>query len=421
MLAAARAGVPRSRHRLAGHAARRACRRPDPRAGGADVVLLVDGFGALRTDFEELEDSLIDLLQRGGSFGIHVVLAMTRWNELRMAHQPLIGTRLRAQAERPGRLGDRPQAGRDPPRRRSRAGCSPTTACSRRSRCRCSTTPTTPGSARRSRRWRSGPRPAGTARPPRRSGCCRGLLARRSCPTRSTSRTCSRSGCARTPWSRPCLDLGSRDQHLLVFGDTRSGKTTLLRGIVRGLVDRLTPGRAGARGHGRPRRPGRRGARSRTSAATPRRRSRPAACRRAIAAELEKRSTVRRRRWPVRGSWWSPTTTTSSPPAAPNRCGRCCPTCRPPATCGCTSCSPGRWPGPSRAMYDVALQAIRDTGGTLVDLVRRAQRGPDPAAGVCRADGARPRPLRPSRRAAADRAGRQLRRKDRPCRVSCIW
>src|SRR5690606_7641240 len=46
------------------------------------------------SDFEELEEPLIELLQRGGSFGIHVVLAMTRWNDLRMAQQPLVGTRL---------------------------------------------------------------------------------------------------------------------------------------------------------------------------------------------------------------------------------------------------------------------------------------------------------------------------------------
>ena len=37
------------------------------------------------------------------------------------------------------------------------------------------------------------------------------------------------------------LDLGGRDQHLLVLGDTRCGKTTVLRGIVRGCVDRLEP------------------------------------------------------------------------------------------------------------------------------------------------------------------------------------
>jgi S-DNA-T family DNA segregation ATPase FtsK/SpoIIIE len=37
------------------------------------------------------------------------------------------------------------------------------------------------------------------------------------------------------------LELGSRDQHLMAYGDTRSGKTTLLRGIVRSLLERLTP------------------------------------------------------------------------------------------------------------------------------------------------------------------------------------
>ncbi|MBT1543801.1 type VII secretion protein EccCa [Curtobacterium aurantiacum] len=64
-----------------------------PELGSADVVLLVDGFGVMRTEFEELEDAFGDLLQRGGSFGIHVVLGLTRWNELRLASQPLIGQR----------------------------------------------------------------------------------------------------------------------------------------------------------------------------------------------------------------------------------------------------------------------------------------------------------------------------------------
>ena len=37
------------------------------------------------------------------------------------------------------------------------------------------------------------------------------------------------------------MELGVRDQHLLAFGDTRSGKTTLLRGIVRSLLERSSP------------------------------------------------------------------------------------------------------------------------------------------------------------------------------------
>ncbi|MET0590291.1 MAG: type VII secretion protein EccCa [Naasia sp.] len=65
-----------------------------PQLIAADIVLLVDGMAQLRQDFEELETALLELLQRGGGFGIHVVIATTRWNDIRMAQQPLIGTRI---------------------------------------------------------------------------------------------------------------------------------------------------------------------------------------------------------------------------------------------------------------------------------------------------------------------------------------
>ncbi|MGL1465829.1 hypothetical protein ACSTI9_00470, partial [Vibrio parahaemolyticus] len=65
-----------------------------PDLPSADVVLLIDGLGALRQDFEDHETPLAQLLERGGSFGIHVVVALSRWNELRMNLQGLIGTRL---------------------------------------------------------------------------------------------------------------------------------------------------------------------------------------------------------------------------------------------------------------------------------------------------------------------------------------
>ena len=47
-------------------------------AGLDDIVLMIDGFGALRDDFEEIDDHVLDLLQRGGGYGIHVVGAMLR-------------------------------------------------------------------------------------------------------------------------------------------------------------------------------------------------------------------------------------------------------------------------------------------------------------------------------------------------------
>ncbi|MFG3252687.1 type VII secretion protein EccCa [Streptomyces sp. NPDC048172] len=59
-----------------------------------DIVLLIDGFGALREDFEELEEGVADLLRRGGGYGIHVVAGMLRWNDIRIATQSTFGTRI---------------------------------------------------------------------------------------------------------------------------------------------------------------------------------------------------------------------------------------------------------------------------------------------------------------------------------------
>lgn len=65
-----------------------------PTVVSPDVVLLVDGYGLTRIEFEHHSSQLADLLTRGGSFGIHLVLALTRWNELTMNLQPLVGNRI---------------------------------------------------------------------------------------------------------------------------------------------------------------------------------------------------------------------------------------------------------------------------------------------------------------------------------------
>ncbi|MET9312000.1 type VII secretion protein EccCa [Kribbella sp. NPDC003505] len=58
----------------------------------ADVVLLVDNFGAIRTQFDEIDEPIADILQRGSGYGVHVVAAMLRWNDVRMQLQSLFGT-----------------------------------------------------------------------------------------------------------------------------------------------------------------------------------------------------------------------------------------------------------------------------------------------------------------------------------------
>ncbi|MFE2409402.1 type VII secretion protein EccCa [Kitasatospora sp. NPDC059408] len=64
-----------------------------PELASAEIVLVIDGFGALRDDFEELDDAVLDILKRGGGYGIHVVAGMLRWNDVRIAAQSNFGTR----------------------------------------------------------------------------------------------------------------------------------------------------------------------------------------------------------------------------------------------------------------------------------------------------------------------------------------
>ena len=59
-----------------------------------DLVLVVDGYQTLRSDFDDVEDRLLPLVTQGLSYGVHVVLTANRWTELRPAIKDLVGGRL---------------------------------------------------------------------------------------------------------------------------------------------------------------------------------------------------------------------------------------------------------------------------------------------------------------------------------------
>ncbi|MFD5734669.1 type VII secretion protein EccCa [Streptomyces sioyaensis] len=73
-----------------------------PHLPSSDIVLIVDGFGELREEFEELEEAVGDLLRRGSGYGIHVVAGMLRWNDVRIATQSSFGTRVELRLNDPG-------------------------------------------------------------------------------------------------------------------------------------------------------------------------------------------------------------------------------------------------------------------------------------------------------------------------------
>jgi S-DNA-T family DNA segregation ATPase FtsK/SpoIIIE len=207
--------------------------------GSADIVLLVDGLGAVRTDFDELEEPLGDLLQRGSSYGIHVVAAMTRWNELKMSLQPLIGTRLELRLNDPtdsliGRKLAQTIRASQPGRLLTDESLFAQVALPVLG----DTDDESIGEALEALAAQSAQSWNGPSAAPIR------LLPDSFPPSDLPSAVDEPDGLPfglRQDTLEPAiLELPDLDQHLLVFGDTRSGKTTLMRGLADALIARYT-------------------------------------------------------------------------------------------------------------------------------------------------------------------------------------
>lgn len=210
-----------------------------PELVSAEIVLLLDGAGQLRNDFEDLEDRLVALLTRGGSFGIHVVLAMTRWNELRMAQQPLVGTRIELRLNDPvdsivdRKLNATLKAGQ-PGRALTDDRLFAQVALPVLEDVADDLVgPALEDLARRSAEAWQGPAAAPIRLLPF-------DLDPAELPDVLVEPDTVPFGLRQDTMEPALLDLLGPDQHLIVLGDQGSGKTTVLRSLVRGLLDRYT-------------------------------------------------------------------------------------------------------------------------------------------------------------------------------------
>ncbi|MGW0698273.1 type VII secretion protein EccCa [Streptomyces sp. NPDC002867] len=209
-----------------------------PELASAEIILVIDGFGALRDDFDELDDAVVDILKRGGGYGIHVVAGMLRWNDVRIAAQSNFGTRVELRLNDPSESSiDRKLAETlspdEPgrvltdgklfaqvalPRTDTLADASELGAVLERT-------------ARSVRATWNGD----VAQPVR---VLPHVLEPHVLPGPAAEPRKVPIGLDQTALEPVMLDLFGHDQHLLVMGDSECGKTNLLRTIADGLIDR---------------------------------------------------------------------------------------------------------------------------------------------------------------------------------------
>ncbi|HWB36781.1 MAG TPA: type VII secretion protein EccCb, partial [Rugosimonospora sp.] len=215
--------------------AKRAGQFPEDPFG--DVFLLVDGWATIRADFEDLEGTVNDLANRGLTYGVHVIGTATRWNDVRPAIRDLFGHRLELRLGDPGDSGlDRRAAMNVPteaPGRGIVAGGLQFLAA----------LPRVDGSAtvedlaeavdRLVRDVRAGWPDAGA--PPVR--LLPASLPYASLPVGDRERSGLPLGIAEADLRPVWVDFAV-DSHLLLFGDSGSGKTAFLRAVGQSIVDR---------------------------------------------------------------------------------------------------------------------------------------------------------------------------------------
>jgi S-DNA-T family DNA segregation ATPase FtsK/SpoIIIE len=209
-----------------------------PQLGSTDVVLLIDGFGALRDEFAHLDDDIADLLKRGSGYGIHLVAGMLRWNDVRIATQSLFGSRIELRLNDPADSSvDRKLSvtlSANTPGRALTDGKLFAQAALPRIDAQATTDGLGPAleqaAATLRATWHGEPAAPVRVLPTR-------LPAQRLPSTVAEPRAIP-IGVDQDTLSPTVLDLFGTDQHLLVLGDNECGKTNLLRLVSRSLIDR---------------------------------------------------------------------------------------------------------------------------------------------------------------------------------------
>ena len=206
-----------------------------------DVFLIVDNWQTLRNEFEDLEERVGDLANRGLSYGIHIVASSSRWFDLRGSIRELFGTKLELRLGDPSDSYIDRRAAANVPEQSPGRGITPDGHQSLAALPRIDGRPDVADLADGTRALVQAVRAAwrGPTAPPVR------LLPQRveyeELLVGGPDQPGIPIGIAEHDLQPVRLDLTAGDPHLILLGDNECGKSTFLRVFARGIVDRYGP------------------------------------------------------------------------------------------------------------------------------------------------------------------------------------
>ena len=211
-----------------------------PRDGFGDLFLVVDGWGTIKSDYEALDQQITQIAARGLGFGVHVVLSIQRWMELRPALRDLISSRLELRLGDPSESDVDRRAAQNVPAGTPGRGLSPDKLHFLSALPRIDGDPSpenlTEGVAGMVKRVASAW--AGPSAPDVR--LLPADLAFTALPRVDMTRSAVPIGIDENTLSPVFADFDA-EPHFIVIGDVESGKSNLLRVIARGITARYSP------------------------------------------------------------------------------------------------------------------------------------------------------------------------------------
>jgi S-DNA-T family DNA segregation ATPase FtsK/SpoIIIE len=209
-----------------------------------DVLLLVDNWGAVRADVEDADEVVLDVASRGLGVGVHLVLATPRWADIRMNLRDSITGRLELH------LTDASESELSRPLAKQMPGATPGRGIAPPGVLYQAVVPRLDGrealdglgDAQEETLVKVAGAWQGAAAPPIR--VLPKLLDRDELDAAGSADSPEPAGVSiglgDTDLQPVYLDLVGADQHLLVFGDAGSGKSTFLRSWLTGMVERYS-------------------------------------------------------------------------------------------------------------------------------------------------------------------------------------